>query len=172
MKNLLLFCLIYCYFTSNSQGQSKKPTISFHSETALASFNMAFANKIGENIWLGLGVGGGLTFVQGNFPSSYKNDWTKEAYHFKTFLSNNPQKKFNYEIGILSGQIFYDKNQEKGFSGDRYAGPYIGLYYGWSQFKIGTQFTIGELSAAEKGLWMWTPVILRYTINFHIDKKK
>ena len=136
----------------------------FHSESDLASFNLSFSNKMGKRVWLGLGVGGGLSFVHGNFEAPFTNDWTKENYHFRVFISNPPQKKLHYELGVLSGQMFYDENFGKEFAGQRFSSGYIRLFYGWEQFKIGSQFAIGEIGAMDNTLWMWTPIMLRYSI--------
>ncbi len=167
MKNtlysfLLLFSVLNCCLAQSNEGENSFNA--FHSDTELTSFNLAYTYKVGKKIWLGLGIGGGLSIVKGNFKAPFENDWTKENYHFRFYLSNNPKKKFNYEIGTLFGQINHDAEKEEYIQGQRIGSGYIRLFYGWEKFKVGSQFSIGGFSNANETIWMWTPIILRYNI--------
>ena len=163
----LLYLIIGILGQSVAQTTSSKETdYAFHAETDLASYHLAFSHKIGKRVWLGLGVGGGLSLIHGNFEAPFKKDWTKEQYTFRTFISNAPQKKLNYEIGVLMGQMYYDKkNADKEFAGQRFASGYLRLFYGSEKFKIGSQLSLGQLGEATTTLWMWTPIIVRCTIT-------
>jgi len=166
MKNIsICFCMLFPFLNIGSaQSMDKTTTYIFHAETELASYNLAFSAKLGKRVWFGLGVGGGLSLVHGNFKAPFKNDWTKENYHTRFFLANNPQKKFNFEIGTLFGQVNQEEEVGDFVQGQRFSSGYIRLFYGWERFKIGSQFSIGEFDKTKETIWMWTPIVLRFTV--------
>lgn len=172
MKNIIVFfCLLFAFINLGlTQSANNSITYAFHAETELASYNLACSTKLGKRIWFGLGVGGGLAIMHGNFKAPFKNDWTKESYHFRMYLANNPQNKFNFEIGTLLGQMNHDEEIGNFIQGQRFGNGYIRVFYGWEKFKIGSQFSIGGFDESRETTWMWTPIVLRFNVFANSSK--
>lgn len=160
----LLFALINCIcFGQTLEDPSKKSALSVNID--LASFNMSYTAPMGKKLYLGFGVGGGLSVLYGSFNAPFKNDWTKEAYHYKTFISNAPARPLHIRVGILFSNFFYD-SRSNNFEGEKFSGVYTELFYGKKKFKIGSKVAFGSIGEYNKNLFLWTPIILQYDIFF------
>lgn len=153
-----LFC-----FAQSTEEQSKNSALS--ASIDLASFNMSYTAPLGKKLYLGLGLGGGLSFVYGSFNAPFKKDWTKEAYHYKIFIGNAPTRPFHFRIGVLFSNFFYDDSTNN-FEGEKFSGVYTQLFYGKKKIKVGTKVAFGTIGEQDKNLFLWTPIILQYNIFF------
>ncbi len=164
MISSLLLALTHCFcFGQTVEEQTKTSALS--ANTDFASYNMAYTAPIGKKVYFGLGVGGGLSFIYGNFKDPFNKDWTKEAYHYTSFLANDPTRPFHFRAGILFSNFFYDKSHNY-FEGEKFSGIYTALFYGKKKFKLGTKVAFGTIGEQDSNLFLWTPIVLQYNIFF------
>jgi hypothetical protein len=138
------------------------------------SLSLGYANRISQNWFLGLGVGGGVDFLNSILASGEhfsdaglsKDAALLELLHASGYARYQPSNHWQFDFGVRVSYIGHGMFFEDLYYG-YFLGGYAEAFAGWRHFKLGSRLVVGllddEVSTAEFGLILF-PVQLRFII--------